>query len=145
MKHFFFYCAWWAWLSPWPFSLFLHPHICIVNLCAQWRPSNYSLYVPSAASRIQSGIDHIFIYLPGWNWNGSFTLLSIQPTFVLMDLLITSPCATPHFLLVVRTHFSYAYPYRLCFKNPQWKLPIKGQAKFGDLGDQHHPNILVPQ
>ena len=36
-----------------------------------------------------------------------------------------------------------AYPYRLCFKNPQWKLPIN--AKFRDLGDQHHPNILVTQ
>ena len=52
-------------------------------------------------------------------------------------------CAMPHFLLVVKTRFSYAYPYRLCFKNPQWKLPIN--AKFRDLGDQHHPNILVTQ
>ena len=44
--------------QPFPFSLV--PHICIVNLCAQWRPSMYSLCFPTVASRIQSSFYHIF-------------------------------------------------------------------------------------
>ena len=30
------------------------------------------------------------------------------------------------------------------FQDPAVKLKNQGQVKFRELGDQHHPNILVP-
>ena len=54
-------------------------------------------------------------------------MLSIQPTCVLIESADHKPLCNATLSLVVRTRFSYASPFRLCFKNPQWKLPIKAK------------------
>ena len=44
----------------------------------------------------------------------------------------------PQFLV-----FSYADLTPPVFQDPAVQLTNQGQAKLRDLGDQHHPNILV--
>ena len=49
------------------------------------------------------------------------------------------PFAMPQFLMVRNQYF-----YADLIQDPVVKLTNQGQAKCGDLGDQHYPNILVP-
>ena len=101
-----------------PFSLFLRPHICIVNLCAQWRTSIYSLYVPTVTSRIQSSFDHIFI--SPWlelKWQLYFVTYSVR-ICVNRSHWLHCPCAMQRFL-------SWSYTDQ----DPAVKFTNQGQAK----------------
>ena len=81
----------WAWMSssifPFPLSTYLYCKF----TCTQWRPSVYSLYVPTVASRIQSSFGHsLHISLAGIEMLAS----PPQPFSVHIDVLIGSTDCT---------------------------------------------------
>ena len=99
----------------WTIFPFLCLHFCTVNVCADHsiyslytlECTQYSMYVSTLASRIHSGIDHIFT--SPWlelKWQLHFVIFSVHICVHRINWLC-NPCAMPQFL-VVRTRLSCA-------------------------------------
>ena len=117
----------WDTLRPQPFSLFPRPHICIVILCAQWRLSIYSLFVPTMASRIQSNFDFWFFISPWLELKWQLLFVPFSTHICVNGENDYKPLCNATLFTEDRTLFSYASPYRLCFKTKQWNWQIKAK------------------
>ena len=129
---------------PFPLSTYLYCKF----MCTVKTQHLQLVYVTTVASRIQSSFDHIFhIFLAGIEMGASHCNL-FSPHLCQQDPPITLPLCNatvplgqdsgPTSLLQIQL--------RLCFKNrPKVKLTNQGHAKLRDLGNQHNPNIIVPQ
>ena len=113
---------------PHPFSLFLRPLICIVNLCAH---SEDPAFIACMSPLWQAGYSLALVteYISPWQdlklQIHHYNLFSPQVCINTIHSLYR-PCAMPQFH-VVRTHFSYADPTPLMFQDSAVKRQIKAK------------------
>ena len=112
----------WAWSLSTIFP-FLRPLFCTVCkfMCTQWRPSVYSLYVPTVASRIQSSFGHsLHISLTGIEMTDSLPQTFSAHKYVLIGSTDCTALVQCHSSMWSGPTSLTQFRLRLCFETQQW-------------------------
>ena len=127
---------------PHPFSFFLRPFICIVNLCAH---NEDPAFIACMSPLWQAGYSLVwsqFTYLPGRNWNDRFTTAIFSAhKYVLIgstDCTALVQCHSsmwsgPTSLMQIRLH--------LCFKTQQWNWELSHQSRRFCVGGENRTQV----
>ena len=114
-------CVWWA------------SHICIVNLCAQWKPSVYSLYVPTVPK--QDTLVLIKFYISPWlalKWQQLHYV--IYSAHMCVNRICWSQALMQcHTFTCGQDSFLLRFSFSPVFQESAVKATNQGQAKFRDL------------